>query len=343
MFRNWQRTIWGLLVVASTTTVSAQDTSWAEKVLDRNKIDFGVVAAGSETKLRIGLRNGYQEALHIQAVRPSCGCISVKHYTDTLNSRDQGYIELQLDTIGHRGQKNVSVTVVFDQPQYAEVRIPIAAYIRTDVVMTPGSAQFGAVPKGSPHEKKLSLAYAGRPDWRITGVSSKNPHITCKPVEISRGGGRVDYEVAISIKSSAPVGDLREQIVLLTDDAGNPQVPVIVEAKIESEFSGPEVVSFGVVPAGDRQTKNVIIRGRRPFQVQKVESEKSVGTFEVRLPKEPKNFHIIPLTLIPSQPGEINEKFTLTIKDTNETIQFVVRGKVLGQTASQAVAPSLAN
>lgn len=344
MFRNWQRAVWGLLVLASATTVNAQGGSWAESMFDRTTIDFGVAAAGAETKLRIPITNRFQETVHIAAVRPSCGCISARAVPETLASREQGYLELTLDTIGHRGQKNVSVEVHFDQPQQTSIRIPIKAYIRTDVVMTPGSAQFGAVPKGSPHEKKLSLAYAGRENWRITGVSSKNPHITCKVNELNRGGGRVDYDLTVSIKSSAPVGDLREQVVLITDDAGNPQVPLIVEARVEPEFNVTEIVMFGQLAPGERQQKNVVIRGSKPFQIGKIESEKSVGMFEVRMPKDARKLHVIPLTLIaPAQTGDIEEKFTLTIKDTNETVHFVVRGKILGAASSQTAAPTLAN
>ena len=43
-----------------------------------------------------------------------------------------------MDTKKFQHDKNSSVTVVIDRPQYAEVRIPIHAYIRTDVVLAPG-------------------------------------------------------------------------------------------------------------------------------------------------------------------------------------------------------------
>ena len=33
-----------------------------------------------------------------------------------------------------------------------------------------------------------------------------------------------------------PAGLIREQVMLITDDANSPQVPVLVEAKVESAF-----------------------------------------------------------------------------------------------------------
>lgn len=337
MFQLWQRAAWGLLLFASAASAYAQETSWADSMFERTSVDFGSVAKGADTKQRLAFTNKFKETVHVQSVAASCGCISPRLLNDTLASRETGYIELSLNTIQHQGEKNVFVTVTVDAPYYASVRIPIHAFIRTDVVITPGAAQFGSVSKGSSQERKVQIAYAGRENWRITNYSCKNPHLAVKFSELGRGIGRVDYEMSVSLKPTAPVGDLREQIVLFTDDPGNPQVPVIVEARIEPEYTvSPEVVSFGEVAPGQRKTINVVVRGRRPFQIQKVESEKAVGAFEVRMPADPKLIHIIPLTLIaPAQQGSINERFSLSIKEVGEPITFRVVGKIVGQTLTQ--------
>ena len=350
MFRIWQRAAWGLLVLASSSVSYGQGYSsggsWMSKLFEKSQVDFGVVAKGAETRIRVPIKNTYKETVHIAGVGASCGCIRPTLSSETLNSLDTAYLELNLDTIQHQGQKNVTVTVTFDAPVYEQVRIPVRAYIRTDVVVEPGSTQFGSVSKGSSSEKKLRIAYAGRDNWRITHVVSKNPNLVGKVEQTSRGGGHVEYELSVTLKPNAPVGDLREQIVLMTDDAGSPQVPIIVEARVDPEFVvSPEVVSFGVVAPGERKTINIVVRGRKPFQIQRVESEKLAGVFEVRLPPEQKSnkqIHVIPLTMIaPATQGNVDEKFTLTIKEIGETVHFRVLGKVVGQSVTQT--PSLAN
>src|SRR5262249_48241614 len=154
-------------------------------------------------------------------------------------------------------------------------------------VLTPGSAEFGAVGKGTDTERKIDVAYAGRQNWAIKNVISKNPHVAARVAETRRDGGRVNYDLFVTLKGTAPAGELREQLIIITDDAPNPQVPVPIEARVESEYSvSPELVDFGTLTPGARKTMNVVVRGRKPFSIEKVESEKSAGRFEVRLPQD---------------------------------------------------------
>ena len=69
-----------------------------------------------------------------------------------------------MDTNRFQHDKSSTVTVTFDQPQYAVVKIPVKVYIRTDVVLTPGSINFGAVDHGAAQERKIELTYAGDPE-----------------------------------------------------------------------------------------------------------------------------------------------------------------------------------
>ena len=64
-------------------------------------------------------------------------------------------------------RKDSNLIVTFDRPYYARVTIPITAYIRTDVVLSPGSATFGAVEQGKSAKRDIAISYAGRADWKI--------------------------------------------------------------------------------------------------------------------------------------------------------------------------------
>ena len=53
--------------------------------------------------------------------------------------------------------------------------------------------------------------------------------------------------------------------------------------------------------------------------------------FEVRLPKESKKVHVLPLTMIgPAEPGTVTEEFTMTIGGVADPVTFKVFGKVVG-------------
>lgn len=320
--------------VALTTTARAQfgpDGSWAEKMFDKREHDFGVVARGADVRHRLQITNKYPQPVHIVGVRTSCSCTAAKPSRDTLGIGESAWIEISIDTRNHVRQKEAKLTVLFDRPLFAEVNIPVRVYIRTDVVLTPGAAEFGSLSKGVEQERKISITYVGRPDWTIREVIAKNPHVTAKIAETGRNAGSVNYDLSVTVKGTAPLGELRDQIMLLTDDANSPQIPVLVEGRVEAEYSvTPEVVSFGNLVPGERKTMNIVVRGKKPFAIEKIESEKSAGTFEVRLPQEARQIHVLPLTVVaPSQAGTLNEEFTVKIGGSSDTVTFRAFGKIV--------------
>jgi len=342
IMKHMTRTIWGgLLVLACAGSLTAQEANWAEKMFDKLDHDFGVVARGSDARYRLAITNKYQQTVHIANVTTTCGCTAAKPSKETLASRETAYIELSMDTRKFTHLKESSVTVHFDQPLQAQVRIPVKAYIRTDVVLTPGGAEFGAVALGTQTERKIDVAYAGRNDWKIKNVINKNEAIDAQIVETSRNAGRVNYSLLVTLKSTAPAGELRGQLTLVTDDASNPYIPVLVEARVEPAYLVvPELVDFGTLQPRAKATKNIVVRGKKPFKIEKIESDRLAGTFEARMPQDEKVTHVIPLTVTaPDEAGTISEELTITIVDVEEPIRFRAYFKVVNA-ATATGAPS---
>ncbi len=103
----------------------------------------------------------------------SCGCTQPRVVKDTLKSHEQGAILCEFNTHAFSGQHGARVTVTIDRPQYAEVELQVRGYVRTDVVLDPGQVNLGSVAQGKTADKKINIQYAGRGDWRITGVTGQ--------------------------------------------------------------------------------------------------------------------------------------------------------------------------
>ena len=134
--------ILAIALVPANLMAAGQSTEWALKMFEETEHNFGVVARGSDVQYRLKVTNIYEETVHIADVRTSCGCTAAKPSQSTLESLETAYIEIVMDTKKFTRQKDSSVIITFDAPQRAEVRIPISAYIRTDVVTDPGSVSF---------------------------------------------------------------------------------------------------------------------------------------------------------------------------------------------------------
>jgi hypothetical protein len=304
-------------------------------MFEKREHDFGTVAKGADARYRVQIKNLYKQSVHIASVTTTCGCTAAKPSKDTLASLETAFIEVVMDTRKFSHQKDSSVTVVIDQPLHAEVRIPIHAYIRTDVVLTPGGAEFPPVTQGEDKEMKIDVAYAGRGNWKIKDVISKNPNISAKVVETRRDSSNVNYSLRVTVKGTAPLGDLRDQLTLVTDDAGSPNIPVLVSAKIQSEFVvNPDIVTFGNLTPGQQKKVTVIIHSNKQFAIEKIESEKTSGTFEVQLPKDAKKTHAFALIFnAPNEPGAVDELISVTIAGRDEPVTFKARGKVVAGTS----------
>jgi hypothetical protein len=332
----------GVALLGTISPSAAQDSRWASGMFAKLEHDFGVVARGTDAKYRLQITNNNQQTVHIANVTTTCGCTAARPEQDTLASGESTFVEITMNTVKFEGHKPSSVTVIFDRPAHAEVRIPIHAFIRRDVVLTPGGARFGSVTRGTAAEQTVEIAYAGRGDWKIKDIISKNPNITTELVETRRDSTNVNYKLHLTLRDEASIGDFREQLTLVTDEQPNPYIPLLVEGRVEGAYTiSPEVVSFGNLSPGQRKTVNVVIRGKQPFLVERIESEHSSGMFEVRLPKEAKPIHVVPLAIIaPQESGTVEEEFAVTISETSEKLTFRAHAKVIVPTTTAGrVAP----
>jgi hypothetical protein len=66
-----------------------------------------------------------------------------------LQPGEKATIEVRMNTTNFEKQRDTTLSIFIDAPQYAEVRIPISAYIRTDVVFDPGKVEFARIEYGT--------------------------------------------------------------------------------------------------------------------------------------------------------------------------------------------------
>jgi len=315
------------------------DTDWAQKMFEKSSHDFGVVARGADTTYRLKLKNIYKETVHIAEVRTTCGCSAGQPSQETLKSLEEAYVEITMDTRKFMRRKDSNVIVVFDQPLYQQVQIPITAYIRTDVVVEPGSVQFGAVDREELGAKTLKVNYAGRDSWQILEVKSGSEHLTATAKETARGSGRVEYDLIVTLNGSVPFGQFRQTLTLVTNDENSSTVPILVEADVKPDIVvNPAVVALGTMEPGQTRTFNVVLRGKKPFEVTSVTCLKAKDVFQVRLPQTAAAVQVIPLTVTaPATPGTLDEELRVDIPGRAEPVTFRAYGRIIGNESAEAL------
>jgi hypothetical protein len=282
-------------------------TEWAEKMFQTTRHDFGSVARGAKAEFRFELTNVYLEDVHIAAVRSSCGCTEPRIERPLLKTYEQGAIVAHLNTDRFRGRKGATITVTFDKPLPATVQLHVTGYIRNDVVFEPGSVQFGTVDQGTPVETTVTVTCAGRKDWQIVDAQSANPHFSVEMEETKRRAGEVGYELLVRLDEHTPPGYVNDRLMLVTNDRKSPQIPLPVEAVVQSGILvSPNSLFMGVVKPGNKVTKQLVVRGNRPFRILSVTCGGPCFEFGAPAETAAKPLHLIPVTFVAGeQPGKV--------------------------------------
>jgi hypothetical protein len=303
-----------LVLILTFAAAPAAAQEWAKKTFETTTHDFGSVARGAKAEYEYVLNNIYVEDLHIASVQSSCGCTQVRIKKADLKTYEEGAIVATINTLAFTGQRGATVTVTFDKPYYAEVQLHTSVYIRSDVVFTPGSVQLGTVDEGQPVEKQVAVSYAGRDDWQILKVKSANPHVSAEAVQTLRSNGQVAYNLLVRLNGAAPAGYLDDHLILVTNDQGSPQIPLALEGLVQPSVTiSPESLFMGVLQPGEKVTKQLIVRSKKPFRVESVTCKDPA--FHVQVPAgsetTAKTLHVIPVTF---EAGDSEGKILATIR-----------------------------
>jgi hypothetical protein len=307
-----------VLIVLASSPLAAQE--WAKKMFQETEHDFGTCARNARAEYEFVFENLYLEDVHVAGVRTSCGCTTPRVENSTLKTYEKGAIVAHFNTDRFLGQRGATLTVTIDKPFYAEVQLHVRGYIRSDVVVEPGSVQLGEVEQGTALEQQVTINSTGRSNWRILEVKNTNPHLQAEVVETGRNYNQVTYDLKVHLDKTAPAGYINDYVMLVTNDAQRTQIPVLVEGRVDAGISvSPTALFMGVLQPGQKVTKQLIVRSKKPFKIVDIKCDDK--SFEFNLPAEqsPKSLHVIPVTFIA---GNDMGRVVKTIQIVTEQGQF---------------------
>ncbi|HTM54943.1 MAG TPA: DUF1573 domain-containing protein [Pirellulales bacterium] len=308
-----------LIVLLAVAPARAQD--WAVKMFNTMSHDFGTVAKGSKAQFRFEVKNIYEEDARIVSVRSSCSCTSLQVPKQLLKTFETGEIIADFNTRDFQGQRSATIFVRLDCVSQAEVQLRVSGFIRSDVVLQPGALDWGTVDFGTPVEKVLQVAHVGSMDWRILDVKTADPHFEVELSQPMRTPGRISYELLVRLTKDAPIGYLKDQLILVTNDAQARELPVDMEGRIVTDITiSPAKLFIGAVQPGQKVTKNLVVRGKKPFRIVDVQCPNK--NFTIEHSDEPKAMHLVPVVFTAGdQPGRVAQKISIRTDLGENTVQ----------------------
>jgi hypothetical protein len=276
---------------------SAQD--WATAMFETTGHNFGAVACGGKVEYEFVLTNKYAVDIHISDVRASCSCTTPRIEKALLKPYEKGAIIAHLNTDSYLGPRRATITVTIDQPSPAQVQLEVAAYVHKEVLFDPDSIALGSVDQGAGAEGKIIVYRAGRIDWAVSEAKAGNPHLTCRVIERARQDNQVWYELRVRLDKSTPCGSFKDQVILSTNDADAPQIPVTVEGEVVAKVNvSPASLFLGTLQPGEKATRKVVVWSKEPFRITSVAGDPA--SFQLAAPeKQPaKKVYVLPVTFV---------------------------------------------
>jgi hypothetical protein len=262
------------LLLASAGVVPAKGAAWIEALFPESKHDFGMVPRGVKVKHDFLLVNHLAEAITILNLRPSCGCTSGRASATTVAPGQTAVIEAEMDTRNFVGPKSTSlfVTLVTASGREGEARLGVSSHILSDLVLNPGSIDFGTVSRGQAPTQVLTIDRINAPGWRFVRMVSASRSLNAQLVETGRNEGSVSYSLTVGLKPDVPAGPLRAELRLYSSDAETPSIPIMVNASVRGDLSAaPSVLSLGEIHSSAGAQGRFVIRGARPFGIRSIE------------------------------------------------------------------------
>jgi hypothetical protein len=341
----WKAVLTLLSVTLAASAAQAQVQSggqWADKLFvgyeaDGVKVltkDFGTVAKGGQFLHTFKLHNPYGVTLQI-TTKVECNCVTVTPKQLVLEPKQNGDLNITMDTTRFVGNKNVHIEAFVNGPGgfNSQATLLVTAQIRADLVLNPGQINLGTLKSGqAATAQTLDVEYAGATNFQITEVVDNNAPVKVTYKELYRqpgaGGNRIGYRVTAELKEGASAGGFRQEVFLRTNDPAGPLLPIPVEGFVQASLSAvPNTLEVGSLKLGDEKLQRVMVRGGQPFRIIGIEGAGDGITYE--LPAAPSMIQTVVFHFKGEKTGDVSRKIQIkTDLASDSAVSIKVEGTV---------------
>ncbi|MBX7138243.1 MAG: DUF1573 domain-containing protein [Oligoflexia bacterium] len=234
--------------------------------------DFGTISQGTKVHHEFVVKNLGNSDLDIQRLVTSCGCTASSASNDKIAPNAEGKISVDFDSSGFSGEKVKTVTVYNNDQDNPSLILTLQGTVEPDVMVEPKNIVFGDLPKGMETAREVTVTARSGSSVKIGEVKSFSKNLVVK--ELSRQAGAVRFSVAIS--PTAPMGELRDRVVVFTQGSASSSVNLPVFASLKGDLRlSPPTLSFGIIEGQEKLRKTVKLEnfGTENVQITKLDSD----------------------------------------------------------------------
>ena len=109
----------------------------------------------------------------------------------------------------------------------------------------------------------------------------------------------MSYALKVHVDKNAPAGYLDDHLMFVTNDQSGSQIPVEVEGRVMPGIMvSPTALFMGVVQPGQKVTKQLVVKGKKPFRILAITCDDKSFKFDTSKDNAAKELHLIPVTFL---------------------------------------------
>ena len=220
----------GLALLFATAVAAEEPQPKPKAVVPTPIYDGGVVQKGAKVIHDFEVKNEGDADLQILDVRPACGC-TVASFDRLIPPGGNGHVHLEVDTTAFVGPIAKAATVLTNDPATPTFQLTVQAAVRPFIGVSPGYARFIFVQGAAPGTISQTLWAEDGQDFAVLKVTPPNSFMKTAFREATekerepKGKGR-QWRVELTMPSDAPVGELRNFLVIETSHPKQSEVQV---------------------------------------------------------------------------------------------------------------------
>jgi hypothetical protein len=129
------------------------------------------------------------------------------------------------------GELKGTITILSNHPKQPKAEVPVTANIRGDVDLDRDSLFFGLVKNSAERSKTaITIFTVGKAPLKIEKIDSP---LTCISVEVTPKTEGKEYTLTATLKETAPLGLIKGEVVIHTNNPDQPEIKVPVYGYVE--------------------------------------------------------------------------------------------------------------
>ncbi len=262
------------IITAPVLAVAEDVAAKAVAVISEMTFDFGTVPQGTKVVHDFAMKNAGGMDLIIQRLVPGCGCTAATANSEPIKPGAEGKIHVEFDTTGFRGDKLKTVRVYTNDADNPSQVLTVRGVVQPDVSIEPMSVSFDEVIRGeitNVPSKTVEVRVREGSSVKIAGLKSFSKNLVVTELE----GSETLKRFSISIDPQAPVGEIRDRVIVNISGGRESSINIPVFAQVKGQLVlEPSQISFGIVEGNNKLSRSVKFnnRGTEPVIIKEVKS-----------------------------------------------------------------------